>query len=100
MADPWVAAGAATPGRLRLWHTAGVLATLPVAAPEQTGFSFTNLLILAVVIAVFYPVQKKIREVASRRRRERWAREDLEAQQQFDRRDSGESGGSGGSGSL
>ena len=73
LADPWVAAGAATPGRLRLWHTAGVLATLPVAAPEQTGFSFTNLLILAVVIAVFYPVQKKIREVASRRRRERWA---------------------------
>ncbi len=77
-----MAAGAATPGRLRLWHTAGVLATLPVATPQQTGFSFTNLLILAVVIAVFYPVQKKIREVASRRRRERWAREDREAQQQ------------------
>jgi hypothetical protein len=66
--------------RLRLWHTAGVLATLPVAAPSQPGFSFANLLILAVVVAVLYPVQKKIREVASRRRRERWAQE--EAQQQ------------------
>ena len=67
-----------------------MLATLPVAAPQQTGFSFTNLLILAVVIAVFYPVQKKIREVASRRRRERWAREDLEARERLRRRDSGD----------
>jgi type III secretory pathway component EscV len=75
-----VATGAATSRRLRLWHTAGVLAALPVATSNQPGFSFTNLLILAVVIAVFYPVQKKIREVASRRRRERWAQE--EAQQQ------------------
>ncbi len=74
-----MATGAATSRRLRLWHTAGVLAALPVATSNQPGFSFTNLLILAVVIAVFYPVQKKIREVASRRRRERWAQE--EAQQ-------------------
>ena len=74
-----------------------MFATLPVAAPEQTGFSFTNLLILAVVIAVFYPVQKKIREVASRRRRERWAREDLEAQEQLHRRDSTDGGSAGGS---
>jgi hypothetical protein len=71
--SPDVATGAATSRRLRLWHTAGVLAALPVATSNQPGFSFTNLLILAVVIAVFYPVQKKIREVASRRRRERWA---------------------------
>jgi hypothetical protein len=77
---PEVAAGAATSRRVRLWHTAGVLAALPLATSSQPGFSFTNLLILAVVVAVFYPVQKKIREVASRRRRERWARE--EAQQQ------------------
>ena len=74
--SPDVATGAATSRRLRLWHTAGVLAALPVATSNQPGFSFTNLLILAVVIAVFYPVQKKIREVASRRRRERWAQEE------------------------
>lgn len=91
---PDAAAGAATPGRLRLWHTAGVLATLPVAAPEQTGFSFTNLLILAVVIAVLYPVQKKIRETASRRRRERWAEEDRAAEQ-LRRRDRDDSPGQG-----
>jgi hypothetical protein len=91
---PDAAAGAATPGRLRLWHTAGVLATLPVAAPNQTGFSFANLLILAVVIAVLYPVQKKIRETASRRRRERWAEEDRAAEQ-LRRRDRDDSPGQG-----
>ena len=57
-----------------------MLATLPVAAPEQNGFSFTNLLILVIVIAVLYPVQKKIRDTLSRQRRERWAREDAAAQ--------------------
>jgi len=92
---PDAAAGAATPGRLRLWHTAGVLATLPVAAPNQTGFSFANLLILAVVIAVLYPVQKKIRETASRRRRERWAEEDRAAAEQLRRRDGDDSPGQG-----
>ena len=91
---PDAAACAATPGRLRLWHTAGVLATLPVAAPNQTGFSFANLLILAVVIAVLYPVQKKIRETASRRRRERWAEEDRAAEQ-LRRRDRDDSPGQG-----
>ena len=91
---PDAAADAATPGRLRLWHTAGVLATLPVAAPNQTGFSFANLLILAVVIAVLYPVQKKIRETASRRRRERWAEEDRAAEQ-LRRRDRDDSPGQG-----
>jgi hypothetical protein len=72
-----------------------VLATLPVAAPSQTGFSFANLLLLAVVVAVLYPVQKKIREVASRRRRERWAREDQEAEELLRRRDQDGSGGLG-----
>jgi hypothetical protein len=69
--------------------------TLPVAAPNQTGFSFTNLLILAVVIAVLYPVQKKIREVASRRRRERWAEEDRAAQERLSPHDRDESQGQG-----
>ena len=64
-----------------------MLATLPVAASNQTGFSFANLLILAVIVAVLYPVQKKIRDTASRRRRERWAREDREAAEQLRHRD-------------
>jgi len=72
-----------------------VLATLPVATSSQPGFSFANLLILAVAVAVLYPVQKKIREVASRRRRERWAREDREAQEQQRRRDGNGSAGPG-----
>jgi hypothetical protein len=98
VATPDAAAGAATVGRLRLWHTAGVLATLPVATSSQPGFSFTNLLILAVAVAVLYPVQKKIREVASRRRRERWAREDREAEEQLRQRDRDDSDGSAGRG--
>ncbi|MCU1538878.1 MAG: hypothetical protein JWP82_3229 [Humibacillus sp.] len=64
-----------------------MLATLPVAAPEQHGFSFTNLLILLVVAAVIYPVQKRIRETLSRQRRERWAREDAAAQARLEERD-------------
>ena len=75
-----------------------MLATLPVAAPNQPGFSFTNLLILGVVVAVLYPVQKKIREVASRRRRERWAREDQEAEELLRKRDRDDSAGPGADG--
>lgn len=45
-----------------------------------------NLIILAIVAAVVYPLQKKLRETVSRRRRERWAEEDrlaeLERQKQ------------------
>ncbi|HET7800601.1 MAG TPA: hypothetical protein VFL38_09280 [Humibacillus xanthopallidus] len=72
-----------------------MLATLPVATSSQPGFSFANLLILAVAVAVLYPVQKKIREVASRRRRERWAREDREAEEALRRRDGDGSAGPG-----
>lgn len=39
-----------------------------------------NLIILAIVAAVVYPVQKKLRETVSRRRRERWAEEDRQAE--------------------
>jgi hypothetical protein len=95
LAGPDAAAGAATVRRLRLWHTAVVLATLAVATPSQPGFSFANLLILAVAVAVLYPVQKKIREVASRRRRERWARQDRDAEELLQRRDRDGSAGPG-----
>lgn len=53
-----------------------MLATLTTATPEQTVFSVTNLVIFIVVAAIFYPLQKKLRETVSRRRRERWAEED------------------------
>ena len=53
-----------------------MLATLPTATSEQTFFSVTNLVIFIVVAAIFYPLQKKLRETVSRRRRERWAEED------------------------
>lgn len=41
-----------------------------------------NLIILAIVVAVVYPLQKKLRETVSRRRRERWAEEDRQAELQ------------------
>jgi hypothetical protein len=63
-----------------------VLATLTTATSSPPVFSVTNLVILIIVAAVLYPLQKKLRETVSRRRRERWAEEDrlaeLEREQQ------------------
>lgn len=63
-----------------------MLATLATATSNQPTFSATNLIILLVVAAVVYPLQKKLRQVVSRRRKERWAEEDrlaeLEREQQ------------------
>ncbi|MGO4600102.1 hypothetical protein [Terrabacter sp. 2RAF25] len=57
-----------------------MLATLATATSNQPTFSATNLIILLVVAAVVYPLQKKLREVVSRRRKERWAEEDRRAE--------------------
>lgn len=53
-----------------------MLATLATATSNPPAFSVTNLLILLVVGAIVYPLQKKLRQNVSRRRRERWAEED------------------------
>jgi len=63
-----------------------VLATLP-SATNPPVFSVTNLVILILVAAVVYPLQKKLRQSVSRRRRERWAEEDRMAQRELDERD-------------
>jgi Tfp pilus assembly protein PilX len=39
------------------------------------GFSFTNLLILIVVLAILWPVMRWVRRRVSENRRQRWARE-------------------------
>lgn len=64
-----------------------MLATLPTATTDQTFFSVTNLVILIVVAAIFYPLQKKLRETVSRRRRERWAEEEGRTERDPDERD-------------
>jgi hypothetical protein len=64
-----------------------VSATLATAATDQPAFSVANLLILLVVAAVLYPLQKKLRESVSRRRRERWAEEDRRAALERDQGD-------------
>ena len=53
-----------------------MLATLATATSNPPAFSVTNLLILLVVGAIVYPLQKKLRQNVSRGRRERWAEED------------------------
>lgn len=63
--------------RLRLWHTAGVVVALLSQTPANTGFSVTGLIFVAIFFALAYPLQKRLRETASRRRKERWAREGL-----------------------
>ena len=40
------------------------------------GFSFTNLLILIVILAVLWPLMRWVRRRVSKRRRERWAQEE------------------------
>ncbi|MEW1955009.1 hypothetical protein [Terrabacter sp. NPDC080008] len=60
------------------------------AAAQQPVFPVQNLIILAIVAAVVYPLQKKLRESVSRRRRERWAEEDRQAElerHELERRD-------------
>jgi hypothetical protein len=56
-----------------------VLATLTTATSDPPVFSVTNLVILIVVAAIVYPLQKKLRETVSRRRKERWAEEERRA---------------------
>ena len=63
-----------------------MLATLPPADGPPV-FSATNLVILIIVAAVLYPVQKKLRESVSRRRRERWAEEERLAELEREERD-------------
>jgi len=76
---------------LRLWQTAEVHSTIPAAAADQSVFSATNLIILLVAAAIFYPLQKKVRDVVSRRRRERWAEQDrlaeMEQEQEQEQQD-------------
>jgi hypothetical protein len=69
---------------LRLWQTAEVHSTMAAAAADQPVFSATNLIILLVAAAIFYPLQKKVRDVVSRRRRERWAEQDRLAEMERD----------------
>ncbi|GAB3875707.1 hypothetical protein [Terrabacter terrigena] len=64
-----------------------MLATLATATSNPPAFSVTNLIILIVVAAVVYPLQKKLREAVSRRRKERWAEEDRQAQLEREKQD-------------
>ena len=59
-----------------------MLSTLVTETTATGGFPVTGLITIVVAAAIFYPVQKKVREAASRSRRERWAEEDRVAEQQ------------------
>ncbi|NUO36838.1 MAG: hypothetical protein HOQ18_17850 [Dermatophilaceae bacterium] len=64
-----------------------MLATLATATSNQSSFSMTNLIILILVAAVVYPLQKKLRESVSRRRKEQWAEKDRLADLERDEQD-------------
>ncbi|MHA3837326.1 hypothetical protein ACXR8F_16530 [Terrabacter sp. AAH1] len=64
-----------------------MLATLATATSNQPSFSVTNLVILIVVAALVYPLQKKLRQTVSRRRKERWAEQDRLAELESERQD-------------
>lgn len=64
-----------------------MLATLATATSNQSSFSMTNVIILILVAAVAYPLQKKLRESVSRRRKEQWAEKDRRADLERDQQD-------------
>jgi hypothetical protein len=51
--------------------------TLLTASTTGPGLNVKGLVVLAVVFAVFYPLQRRFRAWASRRRIERWEHDDL-----------------------
>ena len=55
------------------------------AAPAGSGFSVLNLLVLAAVVAVGWPLYQALRKRLARRRRERWARDGLLENEGFTR---------------
>lgn len=75
-----VTAGPVTNPTVRLWHTALVLTTLIAQTRDGTPFPVTGLVIVLVVFAVVWPLQRWLRDSVSRRRRERWAQEGAEAE--------------------
>ena len=64
-----------------------MLANLSTATGSPATFSWTSVIILLVAAAIFYPVQKWLRERVSTRRKERWAEEDRQAQERLRRQD-------------
>ncbi len=56
--------------------------TLITETSAGRGFPVQGLITLLVAAVIFYPVQKKVREAASRRRRERWEQEGLLTQEE------------------
>ena len=60
-----------------------MFANLSTATGSTSAFSWTSVIILLVAAAIFYPVQKWLRGNVSRRRKERWAEEDRQAQERL-----------------
>lgn len=54
------------------------MSVLAAASPPSRGFSWINLAILVIVVAVAWPLLKRIRKRASESRRARWARDEAE----------------------
>lgn len=71
------------------------------AASRSSGLNLKGFVIVAIVFALVYPIQKRLRESVSRRRVERWREEEARREQEDRgspeaRRDPEERGGSDG----
>ena len=60
-----------------------MLTTLIAATGTGNGFPVQGLITVLVIVAIFYPVQKRVRKAASLRRRERWAEAGLLTQEEL-----------------
>ena len=52
-------------------------ALVAAETPTRSGFSFTNLLVLIVLLAIAVPLIRKLRRSASEKRKRRWAKDGL-----------------------
>ncbi|MEO3936094.1 hypothetical protein V3N99_04960 [Dermatophilaceae bacterium Soc4.6] len=51
-------------------------ALLPTATTASSGFNWGGLVVLVALVAVAWPLWRRLRSSLSRQRRERWAREE------------------------
>ncbi|GAB3074649.1 hypothetical protein GCM10027053_45590 [Intrasporangium mesophilum] len=60
-----------------------MFANLASATGSPTTFTWANIIILLAAVVILYPLQKWLRGSVSKRRKERWAEEDRQAQERM-----------------
>lgn len=63
------------PRTLRLWQTSVVLEAWASVTTNDSGFPWVQVVTVVIVFAIFYPLQRVLRQRISERRRERYLAE-------------------------